>query len=191
MTIHASSQTFASPAEKDLNRGYGTLSREAALFCDGLAATTGHLLLNFFTPDRDLTLSKVRLNSTATVSATPTIVRVGLYKVTANGLGGTLVASTPNDTTIGGTANTTITKNLSVAYEVTAGQTYAMGLLVLAGTMPTFAARTVFFDTLADLPRLKGLLTGLSDLGASYLNSSFVATTDATCTYFKLLTSEA
>ena len=102
--------------------------------------------------------------------ATPTLIRVGLYEIAADG-DGTLVAATANDTSLLAVANTAYEKALSAPYTLRRGQRYAAGLLVVTGaTAPTIAGGASFSVATegAEEPRMNGSIGSQTDLPASF-----------------------
>ena len=142
--------------------------------------TTGQLRLSYFTAPNSSTVTKAIIcTGTTAAGATPTLIRLGLYAVATNG-DLTLVASTPNDTTLLASASLVYIKSLSASYLMISGQRYALGyLIVSAAAMPiivgTFPAAISPLATLS--PRLCATVTGLADLPASILSASLTATT--------------
>lgn len=135
--------------------------------------TSGQMRLSYFTPNRTrtLTTSLSYAGSTA-AGATPTVCRVGLYSVASSG-DITLVASTANDTALWASINTEYPKDFSAPYTVTAGQRYALGVLVVSGaTIPSFSGIGLPASATARAPRRAGLIGSLSDLPASAVNAS-------------------
>lgn len=137
-----------------------------------ITCTSGTLRLSFFTPTDSFTASKISIMTGSTAAAaTPTVVRFGLYSVDSAGVG-TLVASTPNDTTLLASINTIYTKDLSVAVTVNGGQRYALGfIIVTAAATPTIAGFGQYGDLTDDAPRLTGTLSGQTDLPASFTDT--------------------
>lgn len=159
--------------------GAETMSRMTA--STTTTTTSTYLRLGYFTAPTATTVANALIaTGTTAAGATPTVVRIGLYTVAANG-DLTLVASTPNDTTLLAATNTLYTKALSSSYLLMAGQRYALGwLIVTAAATPTvlgtFPASSS--SALAALsPRLCGLVTGQTDLPASVLAASVANTT--------------
>lgn len=170
-----------------LTSGQETIPREQ-ISVQTLVTASQNLRLTYFTAYRSETIQSVRLFSGSTAAgATPTVVRVGVYSVAGNG-DLTLVGSTTNDTTLLGTISTKYEKAFSSSFAVTAGQRYAVGLLVVTGaTAPFVAGHTspVPTDTFSAAPRLAGNLTGQSDLPASTTDAALSGTTQLM--YFALL----
>lgn len=145
--------------------GEETFSRR--LVTSNQAATTTQILrLSYFTARKTETTTAVRVLSGATAAgATPTLIRVGLYTVSAVG-DLTLVASTPNDTALFASPSTAYTKAFSASYAKVAGQRYAVGVLVVtAATAPTLLGSAALSGGEPSVaPVIAGLVTGQSDL---------------------------
>lgn len=131
--------------------------------------TSGRLTLTYFTAKAATVATNVSVSTGGTAAAaTPTIARIGLYLVNADDTL-TLVASTANDTTLLAATFTTYTKAFTAPYTLTAGQRYAIGIIVVSGAaVPTFAGAGPSVGAMALVaPRVAGYLTGQSDLPAS------------------------
>lgn len=140
---------------------------------------SGTMCLIYFTARKTETVGNLVVSTASTAAgATPTVCRMGLYAIAANG-DGSLVASTPNDTALFNSAFGRFPKALSAPYAVVAGSRYAVGVLVVTGaTMPNFTAcgqQNGSSSTLANSPRIAGLKTGLSDLPASFTEAAMSA----------------
>lgn len=143
--------------------------------------------LSFYTAPDDMTVtSVVTYTHTTAAAATPTLCRIGLYTVAANG-DITLAASTANDTALWGTISTKYSKALSTPYAVTAGSRYAIGLLCVTGaTAPIVSAAVTSSSALADRsPRLAASVGSQADLPASVVNASL--TVSGSAIYFELV----
>ncbi len=156
---------------------WSTLARPEVT-ASNVATGTQQLRLNYFTATKNGSSTGVRMYSGGTAAAaTPTLVQVGLYSIDAAG-NGTLIASTPNDTTLLATTFTSYTKNWSVAPALQVGERYALGLLVVtavaAPTMLGYAAFTVFQAENGTAPALSTQLTGQATLPASFTVGSLV-----------------
>lgn len=141
---------------------------------------SGTVVLCYFVADKTETITTLTAYTSGTAAgATPTLCRMGIYSIAANG-DGTLVASTPNDTALFAAINTAYPKALSASLSKVAGQRYATALLVVSGAaMPThlgaaFQATTPFSNIQALAPARNARITSQSDLP-----SSFVAATPA------------
>lgn len=132
---------------------------------------SGALLLSFFTARKTETIGNVRVVSgSAAAGATPTLVRVGVYQVTSSG-GVSLVASTPNDTSLLAASRTAYTRALSASWKKTADLRYALGVLVVTSqTVPNLLGQNLLPGSeAAQQPRLSAVVTGLTDLPATVL----------------------
>lgn len=95
---------------------------------------TGNLRVAYFTAKKTETITQVRITTGSTAAAaTPTLVRVGVWTTDDTGALLSLVASTPNDTTLFSSITTAYTKSFSVSFSKVAGQRYAVGLLIVSG----------------------------------------------------------
>lgn len=146
-----------------------------------VAPTSGTLALSFFTADKTETISNLTVYSGSTAAgATPTLCRMGIYELDSSG-NGTLIASTPNDTTLFGSTGTAYTKALSSSFTKIAGKRYATALLVVtSATAPTFHGpiplNNAVVSTVNALgPAINGRLTDQTDLPASFTAGSIVS----------------
>lgn len=140
------------------------------------------LALTYFTCNRPLLAANAAFIVGSTqAAATPTVIRYGLYTEAANG-DITLVASTPNDTTMLANTNTKYSKAFSVAHQMIVGQRYALGhLVVSATTMPILmgygmGATSAINTESNTAPRVTASVTGQADLPASVADAGFTAT---------------
>lgn len=156
-----------------IENGAETINRRE-IISNGATVASGALRLTYFTAHKNIVCSKI-LNITGTTGAgaTPTLIRMGLYEVAENG-DLTLVASTPNDTTLFSLTFLVYQKAFSASYTLKAGQRYAVGILIVStATLPTFyGAAIILADILNSNPRLSGAVTGLSDLPSSVAGGS-------------------
>lgn len=137
--------------------------------------------LSFFKAKRTETISNLSLITGSTAAAaTPTLVRFGVYSVDAAG-NLTLVASTPNDTTIFSVTFSLYTKALTVAWSKISAQEYALGALIAsAGAMPQLtglafpASGTLGVETSQRSPMLTAFVAGQADLPGSIAVGSLV-----------------
>lgn len=159
-----------------LTTGEATMHRRVAT-SNTVGQATGVLRLSYFTARKTETITQVRVISGGTAAgATPTLVRIGLWTVAADGAL-TLVASIANDTALYAATNTPYTRALSASYGKVAGQRYAAGSLVVTGaTAPSLIGGIVNFNaTEAGIaPRIGAALTGQTDLPASIAAGSLV-----------------
>lgn len=140
------------------------------------ATGTGNLRLAYFTARKSETVTQVRMWTGGTAAAaTPTLCRIGVYSVAANG-DLALVAATANDVTLFAAANTAYTRALTASFAKVAGQRYAIGpLIVTAAAAPTVLGNGLWGSTPAELgaaPRLAGVLSSQADLPTTALAAS-------------------
>lgn len=147
----------------------------------GLAGgSSGALSLTYFTAQKSEAINTVTVwTGNTAAAATPTLIRVGVYDIAADGAG-TLLAATANDTTLFAAANTEYAKTLTATFNKVARRRYAVGVLVVsASAMPTHQGLVHSGNSLSAAflslgPRQSGRLTGLSDLPATYADGSLV-----------------
>lgn len=150
------------------------------------ASTTQILKLIGFTARATQNISQIRVVTNATAAgATPSLCRFGVYSRDSANLY-TLIASTPNDTTLFAAANTTYNKSFSSAFLKTAGTDYLVGLLIVsAAAFPTFCAPIASggspagysTDVLGAFPQVAGQVAGQADLPTTIAGASVAATT--------------
>jgi hypothetical protein len=146
--------------------------------------STGNLRLTYFTATRAEAVTKCSVYTGGVAAgATPTVCRMALYKVEANG-DLTEVATTPNDTTLFAATFTAYTKSFSAPYTLVKGQRYAIGICVVtAAATPTFvgfAYPSVANLAFTNTPRLAALVGSLTNLPASpILNAGLSASSMA------------
>lgn len=160
--------------------GQDTMSRFDIAIASA-SVSSQSIRFTFFTATRDETVTRVEMFSgTTAAAATPTLIRMGLYTVADNG-DLTLVASTPNDTTLFAATTTLYNKALSAPYAMVKGQRYAFGILVVtAVATPTFYGHSSIPVAVALYPpRLAAAFSGQADLPASIASASLIATNQA------------
>lgn len=161
-----------------LTSGEASIARFLAQTASAGTLSNQALRLTFFTARKTEAITQIRIPSGPTAAAaTPTVCRVGIYSVAANG-DGTLVQSIANDTTLWAAGNTDYLRSLSGTFNKVAGQRYAMGWLCVTGatapTIPGFlfmGAGTPGNNASARAPRIGGSLSGQSDLPASFTDA--------------------
>lgn len=164
------------------NPGDATLDRR---YLNGIVGTgTQQLRLTYFRSHRTEPITQVLTATSSTAASGGTLCRVGVYKEETNG-DLTLVASTPTDTALWIAANTSYTKAFSATWNKIAGQRYAMGILFVGTTAPTYVGASVsagtFGPTELRSPRIAAILSSQADLPASILNASL--TTGGPCIF--------
>lgn len=183
--LRATAVSLAYFTTQALTTGEEALPREI-VNSNAQTNTTGTMRLTYFTARKTETITQVKTFTGGTAAAaTPTICRIGIFSVAANG-DITLVASTTNDTALWATTNTAYTKSLTASWSKVAGQRYCWGpIIVSAAATPTFPGLAMAGDANAALrtemgsgPRESGTMSGLADIptgttvAASVLNSS-------------------
>jgi hypothetical protein len=144
------------------------------------AASSGALLLTYFTAQRTESITQIRTYLGGTpAGATPTLCRFGIWSVASadDALTG-LVASTPNDTALFNSANAAHTKSFSATFSKVAGTRYAVGVLVVSGAaIPTFLGCGVNSSTLdiVAVPRLSATVASQTDLPSTVAAGSLAA----------------
>jgi len=145
---------------------------------------TGNCYFTFFTPLTGMTVSQVMVATAGTAATSVTYAAMGLY--TFDGTTATLVARTASDTSLFTSTFTNYTRSFSTVggfpadYVLTAGQRYALGVLVTTtGTEPTIYINNGFIpNNLSVLdPRVTGLVSGQTALPLTA--NSFTASTAA------------
>lgn len=141
--------------------------------------SSGTLRLMYFQAPRAELISQLAIvTGTTAAGATPTLCKMGVWIVAANG-DLTLVGATANDTTLFAGASTRNLRSILASYTSVAGQYYACApLVVTAAAMPTFAGISLNAATaqaFSSAPRLTGQVTGQTDLPAFISAASIVA----------------
>lgn len=145
------------------------------------------LNLTYFTARKTELIGNIRTLSGGTAAgATPTLCRVGIYSVAANG-DIALLAAIANDTTLWATTFTHYTRALTAAFQKIAGTRYAWGQLCVTGaTAPTFAG-PVNGLTPNTAPRLSGTVAAQADLPANVANAGITYPLGGNMVYGELL----
>lgn len=169
--------TYGSPgARTGIGEGYraaaaGNLENIPRLGLGNVLLEDGCLWLAYFSSPVPLTISSIGVVVGNATSATPTLVRMGLYLATDDD-SVTLVARTANDVTIGAVQDVVKTAALATAggypasYRVSRQVRYAFGIVAKAGTTPTLRHSGVANQAMA--PILARRKFGETDLAASY-----------------------
>lgn len=140
-----------------------------------IAGASGEMYLSHFRVPASQLAATVRVGNGVAAGATPTLCRLGLYRVAANG-DISLIASTANDTTLFGTGYTSYSRALTVPVQLIEGEWLAAGVLVVsAAAMPDMIAPlpagSAFLAT-RSAPKLATFVFGLTDLPASVVSAS-------------------
>ena len=154
-----------------------------------MSLTSGRLFSSHFTAGKAMTVASMTVAVAGTAAAaTPTLVRMGLYEVSAAG-NMTLVASTANDTTLMASTNAFSTKALSASYALKKGQRYAAAVLVVsAAAVPTLVSQNVsnVVALINSLPQLLGSYSGQTDLPSTVTQANVNGAGSATAAWFGL-----
>lgn len=169
--------------EEDRVPGEATLGRNVTLVSTS-TVPTGNLFLSYFTAAKTQTITQVKMWSSGTAAgATPTLIRMGIYSVDSSTSDVTLIASTPNDTSLFASTNTEYTKSFSSSWSKVKDTRYAFGFLIVTSFAVPTTIQTVntvnpgIAKILARPPRMFGYLTGQTDLPSSATESSIAANT--------------
>lgn len=180
--------TFFGVQASDPNRlitGQSTMPRDSINSGTAATMTSGTVRFAFFTAESTFTATSMRLNSgTTAAGATPTLVRCGLYTVSASG-DLTLVAAIASDTALLAAANTAYTRafstggSLPATYQLIAGRRYAIGIIVVtAATAPTLPGQiAVVASEMGLAPRVAASLAGQSNLPTAATAASLADST--------------
>lgn len=159
----------AVPKHSDLATGESNVPRTELTAANVMVS--GVLYVSYLTAQRTELVGRVRLVCATAAGATPTLCKVALFSV---GAGDDLTSdltellTSANDTSLFSSSNTAYTVTFPDWVTKTAGQRYAVGVLVVSGSsMPTLAGMQV--STLAAVetsvpPILSAELSGQSDI---------------------------
>lgn len=142
-----------------------------------VAVVAGTLQLSYFTALKSEAINNVTTVTVGTAAgATPTLCRVGLYAVAANG-DLTLEAATANDTTLWANINNAYSRALTGTWNKVVGRRYAAGLLcVTAAATPVIAGHTYSTSFVSSgPPQMAGSLAGQTDLPSNISAGSIAA----------------
>jgi hypothetical protein len=153
-------------------------SMDRALAQASAALVNGTVQLTYLTAPVDLTIGKLFAIVRGTAAVTPTLARLGLYTVAANG-DLTLVARTASDTALFNATFTLFERSLSTTggypatYALTAGSVYAVAQIVVgAATLPALYSANVPGVAATWDPVLCQTRTGQTDLPTSMTAAS-------------------
>jgi hypothetical protein len=162
-----------------LTLGEETFCRFWANSSSAQAGASGTMLLTYFTAQKTESITTLSV-SPGTAGAGLTLARYGVYSVGAAGALSSLLASSANNTsqwTIAtpGLNGTNAAATLTSTFSKVAGTRYAIGLLAVGTTMPSFIGCTPMAAAPADCaqdPRVCGVVTGQANLPASVVSGS-------------------
>lgn len=181
LTAATAGTDYADPAidvyADALTTGESTILRRQ-VSASNVSSSSGLCRWTYFTARKSETITQVRVPTGSTAAAGATICRIGIYTIDGSG-NLTLAASTANDTALWAAAGTAYTKSLSASFSKVRGTRYAVGLIFVGTTAPTFcginSGMLVSESGLA--PRLAAYTGSLSDLPSSMLFSNTADTT--------------
>lgn len=178
MVAIANPATLPSISSEPLTDGEIIPHRSAHLVHSGLTAANGTLYLHSFTAQSTHIINNVEMWAGSTAQVGATLIRMAVYKIENND-NGTLVSSTPNDTTLFNVAYGRFRQDLLTSWHKVTGYRYSIGLLIVgATTSPTL---TILSDaSINNQSILRGaspfytgqLNTTQSDLPANFLGSN-------------------
>jgi hypothetical protein len=170
-----------------LTTGEESIPRWVAAASNTAHPGTGILWLTFFTARKSDTGTAVKwAGGNTAAGATPTLIRWGLFEVQADA-SLTMVASTPNDTTLFGSTFSYASKSYSAGYARIAGRRYAHGLLIVSGAaMPTFYGVGGSSAAWGAAPLLCSQVASLSDLPSTIASASLSTTAPGRVFYAEL-----
>jgi len=121
-----------------------TMLRHEAVAADVALGASGRTSYTHFRANRNITARTIEVTTGGTAAgATPTLVKVGLCSVAANG-DLTLLGQSVNNVALFAAANTTYRIGLAASVPLTRGTVYALVVIVVSGaTLPTFVGMTV------------------------------------------------
>jgi hypothetical protein len=185
-TIHSSTLIGRNPGYSSgdpdvLTTGEATIPR-SLVNSSTMGMTSQLMRIAYFTAIKTETISQILVECGSTAAAaTPSLIRIGVWTTDTTGALLSLVASTASDTTLLAGTSTAYTKAFSASFVKTAGQRYAVGLLVVsATTVPqiTGASPLVLAGESALSPRLSAAASGQADLPATLAAGSLTNSTN-------------
>ena len=144
----------------------------------GQALPSGVFLLEMFTPTVSLSVSQISIPTGAVAASGVTLAQFGLYSYDETTA--TLLARVNSDTSLFNAINTLFTRSFSTvggypaSYTLSAGTRYAVGLLVVATTTPTYSGKGWPAPLIAVTPRVCMQITAQSSLPTS-ITGLFIA----------------
>lgn len=168
------------PEPNDLAVGETTI-RRLEVASSAVVISSGNIRLTHFTATKTETISQVSVVSGNTAAAaTPTKIQLCVYSVADNG-DMSLVASTPNDTTLFAAANTLYTKAFSASFMKLKGQRYAFGVFIeTAVATPTFLGAISYSQLTPVEPKLASFIGSQSAIPSSISNGSLLVSSQIT-----------
>lgn len=133
-----------------------------------VTSASGTIYWVYFTAPYDLTATQISMSTQTTAAATVTTARMGLYSWDGTTL--TLEARTANDTTLFAAPTTVYTASFNTtggypsSYSLVAGTRYAVAVIVVASTAPSYAGQQQGSQLTALSPRIAAAATSQTDL---------------------------
>lgn len=149
-----------------MRRNGGELTMLVVDAKDDLDPASGEIMWGYFVAERTEQIQNVRMFTGATGASDVTLARMGVYEVGPTG-DITQVGRTSNEATMFAAADTGYTKALLSPFTKQRGQLYAVCVIVVADTPPTFKGRLVpagFATEITSIPRLASRQLAKSDL---------------------------
>lgn len=150
----------------DITTGESTYRRR---FVSSTAVSSGtqNIKLTYFTARVTGAYTQLRAYSGATPATLATLAKMAVFSVAGDGTL-TCIGVTANDTSLFASGSTEYTAATTASFNITAGQRYAFGVLVVtAGTAPTLTGMNIALGAIAArAPRLAGTVAGQADMPA-------------------------
>lgn len=150
----------------DITTGESVYERRNA-HSSAVATGTQNIRLTYFTARKTGTYTQLRAACGGTAHTLASLVKFAVFSVAGNG-DLTCIGVTANDTALLATQNTEYTKATTASFDITAGQRYAFGVLVVtAGVAPTLIGQNIALAAIAfRAPALSGNVAGQADMPA-------------------------
>lgn len=132
--------------------------------------TSGNVMFTFFRSPKTFTARQMRMVSgTIAAAATPTLCRMGVYRVINGNSDVELLGAADNDTSLFSVASTIYTRNLTTPVSLVKGLWYATALLIVSPVaMPNALGSGGTFNVTNRPPRMSGTKTGQADLESAF-----------------------
>lgn len=133
--------------------------------------TSGRVQLMFFTPTRNMTVTRFAASTASVAASGLTLARFGLY--TWDGTTATLVARSANNTALFGSTFTTsealfdTTGGYPASYTLQAGTRYIVGLVCVGTTMPALVSNVTGIAVSVQEPRINARKNAQTDIPTS------------------------
>lgn len=170
--LSSTTNSFPTFDSDQLSTGLQTMPRWT-LSGTSCSTLTGYLYLTYATAHKTMSVSSMRMMcGTTAAGATPTLLRLGIYRVDPVSGDLTLVGSTDSDTSLFASPSAVVSKDLAAAVTLTGGTRYAFGFIVVtSATAPSVYGATVPAAIAEYSPRRTGVLIA-SNLPGSIPNAN-------------------